>query len=156
MSDHHKPKIEKLYHKTYLAVLNNSEGSKMFRNFYVQADKQQFDAMENGKLACAFFASSILKIFGCVKEIHGTVEKTVQDLAASGWHRIEKPQDGCVVVWEEEKGHKHIGFYLGNEIAISNSSKEGYPIKHHWKFNHKRNIEAMYWKNIDKEQDGKK
>jgi len=64
--------------------------------------------------------------------------------------RLEIPQFQREFVWEIKKFgkndiHTHIGFYIGNHQAISNSSNKGCPIKHHWTFNNERKITAIYW-----------
>ena len=145
-----KQKIERLVFETYLTVINNSVGSKMFRNFYMKVSGKKTDVMKNGGLSCAFFVSSVLAIFGFIKGIHGTVEGTVRDLKKSGWKEIKKPRIGSVLVWEEKidksgEAHKHIGFYIGNDMAISNSSKQKAPAAHQWEFNGKRKIKIILW-----------
>jgi hypothetical protein len=42
--------------------------------------------------------------------------------------------------------HKHIGFYIGNNRAISNNSvHDGGPAEHDWTFEGKRKVEAVLW-----------
>ena len=132
---------------TYIATVKNSIGSKMFRNLYAKVNGQKTDIVQNGNLSCAFYVSSILVLFKLIKEVHATVNGTVRDMKKSGWTETKKPKIGCVLVWQEADFtngslHKHIGFYMGNEKAISNNYKKGYPIKHDWKF---RKIELMLW-----------
>ena len=143
-------KVEPLLFPTYLAVIKNSIGSKLFQNFYAKVNGNKVDIMQNGKLSCAFFVSSILIIFQLSKKTHATVVLTVKDMEKSGWVKVKKPKAGSVIVWEEvgyKKNdiHKHIGFYIGNNQAVSNSYKRGHPIKHHWTFNGKRKVEVIYW-----------
>ena len=40
---------------TYVAVINNSVGSKLFQTYYVSAGKKKVDVMRGGELSCAFF-----------------------------------------------------------------------------------------------------
>ena len=138
-----KQKIIHLPFDTYLAVVKNSVGSRMFRNFYAKVNGKKTDIMKNGKLSCAFFASSLLHLFKLVKEPHATVDGTIKDLRSSGWKAIRKPRIGSVLVLEAKDSHKHIGFYIGNNKAISNSTKLGYPVKHHWTFGGARKVELM-------------
>lgn len=142
--------IKKNTYKTYLSVIKNSVGSKLFRNFWVSENDKEFDAMENGELSCAFYVSGVLRIFGLIKKIHGTVKSTVLDLEKSGWKNISKPRIGSVLVWEKQnfgdEEHSHIGFYIGRNQAISNSAERGFPIRHNWQFNGNRRIVAIYWK----------
>jgi len=121
----------------------------MFRNFYVIEDGKEFDAVENGELSCAFYVSSILKLFDFISEIHGTVDGVEKDLVESGWQKVEEPRIGGVIIWEKKDFgagdiHKHIGFYIGNNRAISTSPEKGYPIGHDLNAVD-RNIESIYW-----------
>lgn len=143
-------KVTPLLYETYFAVIKNSIGTKLFQNLYARIGGKRTDIMRDGELSCAFFASSLLVLFGLIKEIHATVKGTVKDMKKSGWIQIKEPKVGSILVWEEmdsRKGdvHKHIGFYIGNRQAISNSYKQGCPVKHHWTFNGKRKVETTYW-----------
>ena len=145
-----KPKVFPLLRDSYLAVIDNSVGSSLFRNLYAEVDGEKKDIMDNGDLSCAFFTSSILALFKLVKETHATVDGTVRDLQESGWKIIKEPKIGAVLVWEKadftnDGLHKHVGFYVENEKAISNSSKEKSPTKHHWTFNGERKVEMIFW-----------
>jgi len=143
-------KITPLVFDTYLTVIKNSVGSKLFRNFYAKVNGKKTDIMRNGELSCAFYISSVLALFKFIKEIHGTVDSTVKGLKESGWRKIDKPKIGSVLVWKkidfgDNDVHKHIGFFVGRNKAISNSYKLGYPIKHSWNFGAKRKIDAILW-----------
>ena len=142
--------VELLLFRSYLAVIKNSVNSKLFKNFYARINGKKKDIMQDGELSCSFFTSSILIIFQLVKKPHATVKGIVKDMEKSGWKKIKKPKVGSVIVWESvdsENGdiHKHIGFYIGVNQVISNSSKKRHPVRHHWTFNDKRKIEAIYW-----------
>ncbi len=132
-------KVKPILLDTYLAVIKNSLDSKTWRNSYVKIGNQKTDIMKNGNLACAFFVSSVLILFGLVEKIHGTVAGTIVDLKKSGWQKTKKLKHGSVIVWEAKIGkggesHKHIGFYLGNNLTISNNSKSRKIAKHHFTF----------------------
>jgi len=150
-------KITTLFNDTYLAVIKNSVGSKLFRSSYAKVSGRKIDILENGSLSCAFFVSSILKIFGLIKELHATVDGAVKDLKKSDWRIINKPKIGSILVWEAKKGkdkklHKHIGFYIGSNKAISNNAELRAPQIHRWTYGIKngkptRKIEAIFWNN---------
>ena len=138
--------------KNYLEMIENSCGSRMFRNLYLQ-DKNGFifDAVEKGNLGCGFYVSAVLKIFDKIGGLHATVSGTEKDLLENGWKEIvpgKWPDDlakGDILVWEKSvigdgNGHEHIGFFIGEEWAISNSSENGFPIKHHYQFGGGRRI----------------
>lgn len=159
MVEEKKPK--KLIHETYLTVIGSSIKTQMFRSFFVKQDNKKLDATENGTLSCAFYVSAILKMFSFVENIHGTVKSTIEDLEKSGWKKINKPKPGSILVWEkqtfEDGEHMHVGFYIGGNRAISNDHKKRYPVNHDWRFNGKRKIVAIYWKNLvnKKEKNGR-
>lgn len=136
---------------TYLAVIKNSVGSKMFRNFYVKSGGKKTDIMRAGLYSCAFYVSSVLALFKFIKEVHGTVDSTVKELKEHGWRKTKTPKPGSVLVWEAvDFGggdiHRHIGFYIGGGVAISNNYKLGSPARHNWQFGGKRKVEAIFWK----------
>ena len=144
------PKVIPMVFDTYIAVTKNSVDSKMFRNFYAKVDGKKKDIMRNGDLSCAFFVSSVLVLFKLIKDGHGTVNSTVEDMKKSGWKVISKPKIGSVIVWEKivfENGesNKHIGFYVGNDMAISTNSNTGVIYSHHYTFDGKRKIESVFW-----------
>lgn len=134
----------------YIQMIKNSIDSKMFKNLYMEINGEKKDITENGGLSCAYFASSILYILKLVKGVHATVSGTVKDLEDSGWIQIDEPKVGSVLVWPEtnfdgQGPHKHIGFYIGENRAISNNYKLGYPVEHDWQFNGERKVEKILW-----------
>lgn len=142
--------VSPLLTETYLALVKNSVGTEMFKNLYANVDGAKTDITENGNLSCSFFVSSLLLVVKLIKEPHATVDGTVRDLKTSGWIEIEKPKLGCMLVWEKsdfgENGlHKHIGFYVGEDKAISNNSKTGKVFEHHFTFENSRQIESILW-----------
>lgn len=144
------PKIEPLKLDTFLSVIRASVGVEMFRHFYALVDNERGDITRDGDLSCAFFVSFVLTGFGFIDHMHGTVRSTVGDLEKSGWGLIQEPQEGCVIVWDtltDEKtgeSHAHIGFYVGDGRAISNSSKDHVPALHPYDMNG-RTITGIYW-----------
>lgn len=127
-----KKEIKLKFFDTYLKVIKNSLGTKMFRNIYAEVNGEYTDITKDGDLSCAFYVSSVLLMFKSIESVHSTVLSTVVDMKKSGWSETEEPLSGDVVVWGEEKNsnHKHIGFFLGKEQAISNSKNKGCPIEH--------------------------
>ncbi len=139
-----------LFFENYLTMIRGSVGTNMFRNLYAEIEWAKKDITENGNLSCAFFVSSLLKILGLTKEIHATVDGTVRDLLSSEWYEISEPKVGAVLVWEkvdfgENSFHKHIGFYMGENKAISNDAKIGNPQIHDYTFEGTRKIEKILW-----------
>ena len=133
------PVIKPLLFETYLAMINNAVGSQMFKNGYASFDGVKKDVLNDGELSCAMFVTSILAIFNLIDEPHATVKSTVVKMEAAGWQKTEELKPGSVLVWEAvDFGggdlHTHIGFYIGNDEAVSNDFRTKKIIKHHFKY----------------------
>ncbi len=147
--------IQPLTKDTYLSAIRNSIGANTYRNAFALVDGAKKDIAQDGEYSCAFFASSLLTTFGFIKSLHLTVSGTVRDLEQSGWTTVTEPKPGAVLIWESKidnqgESHKHIGFYVGEHQAISNSSELKTPQQHHWTYGEEngtitRRIEAIYW-----------
>lgn len=140
-----------LVYDSYLKMIRNSVGTKMFRNLYLKKGNRKIDVTENGELSCAFFVSNVLLIWGLISEGHATIKSVIKDMLKSGWIKIslKKIKPGDVIVWEEkkfEKGrqHRHIGFYVSNKKAVSHSDGVKSISAHHWTYNNRRNIAEVY------------
>jgi len=140
-----------LIYDSYLQMIKNAVGTKMFCNLYLQSGKKKIDITENGELSCAFFVSNILLIWGLISKGHATIKSTRKDMEKNNWKEIPlaKIKPGDVVVWEEKKTRNnricsHIGFYIGKEEAISHSDGVKAISLHHWTYNNQRNIVAVY------------
>ena len=70
MDKNQKLKVKPLFKKSYLAAIKNSEGTKIFANFYGKGGRRTLDLTKNGEFSCAYFVSSILKIFDLIKKNH--------------------------------------------------------------------------------------
>lgn len=140
-----------LLHDSYLAMIRNAVGSKMFRTFYALVDGKKKDLVNNGELACGFFVSTLLHSLHLIKEPHLTVEGTEKDLKESGWEEItlNDLRPGAVIIWAkqgpESEPHRHIGFFVGPDEAISTDSIQGVVAAHHLTFQGTRAIEKAYW-----------
>ena len=140
-------KITPLIRDSYLAVIKNSPGSNIFKNFYIKVNGKKKDVLESGRYSCAFYVSAVLNMFGLIKNGHCTVTSTLKDMENSGWYKIKQPKIGCIILWKlfdmgDGDLHQHLGFYFGNGLAISTDSKTGQPTQH--KLNY-RPIESFYW-----------
>lgn len=153
MSREYHGGMKVLLRENYFATIRESVGSRFFRHLYVQDGSGQRDAARAGRLSCGLFVSILLHRFNLVKNVHATVSGTLKDMENSGWKRVRTPKSGDIIVWEPIKEfgeiHRHIGFFMGNGHAISNSSKRRVPIRHHWTFGTKkgvprRKIESIY------------
>lgn len=151
-----KPALD-LY-ASYVAMISNSVGANLFRNLYFRIDGKSIDVLEDGDLSCAMYVSTILHTFGLVKELHTTVKGTIEDILESGWYTISESRKGALIHWGFKKKddgtqgkHHHVGFYIDEETAISNSSNSRVVAKHHPTYGTlpsgeaKRDILAYYW-----------
>lgn len=124
-----------LQKESYLAMIKNAEGSNLFRNLYANIEGKSVDIVQDGKKSCTFFVSTVLYSFYLIATPHATVSGLEQDLVSSGWRKTETPNAGDVLVWEpilqSDTVTAHIGFYLGEDQAISNDWQTRLPIKHH-------------------------
>lgn len=123
--------------RTYLSMILGSVGSNQYRFLYVCSSNGSKDVIGNGDLACAYFVSSILTLFGLMNDgIHTTVDETIRDLESSGWKKGGRsPRPGDIVVWGKKfrsigSGHRHIGFCVDEDTAVSNDFVSGSPRRH--------------------------
>ena len=135
--------IEKLNKETYLAMIKNSVGSRLFNSLYVRFKDSgvEKDVLNDGELSCAFFVSGILVLGGWGTRLHATVKTLREKLPEYGWEQVEinTIQSGDIVIWENVEfedgtGNEHIGFALNEEEAVSTSFKKHEIVKHHITF----------------------
>lgn len=131
--------VEILQKDTYLTMIRSSLGTNLYRNLYALVGGMRADILKDGDLSCAFFVSSLLHQFSLIARPHATVAGLERDLKASGWKLAEMPVPGAVLIWEsvpqtDGEVHAHSGFFIGGDVAISNSYKEKTPIEHHLTF----------------------
>ena len=140
-------KVKLLFKNSYLSMVKNSQGTRMFRDFFGKIKNKEENLTKNGRRSCAFFVSLILHHFNLIKFPHLTVRGTIADMKRSGWFKIKKPREGSVILWERKKGRYHLGFYIGNRKAISHDRRKRTPIIHCFTSpnNEKRKIEAFFW-----------
>ena len=135
--------VEILRFETYLQMIKNSVGTEKFKNFYILDKKtgKPKDICKNGENSCAFFVSSILTLAGYDEHPHLVVDTVMKELKQNGWVTVSDGDlvEGDVIFWEEaDQGdsdlHKHVGFYIGSEKAVSTSWKKRKVITHHFTF----------------------
>ena len=153
-------KLDLILFDSYIQAIKNGVGSNLFRNLYADINGSKKDILKDGGLACPTFVTSILYLFKLSSDVHATVDGSIRDITAFGWYEIDQPKPGAVLIWEantteDQDGdiylnHRHIGFYIGSDQAISNNARSRCPTIHHWTFGVKndepvRKIEKMYW-----------
>lgn len=131
--------------KSLFVLIKNSLDTNLFQSVYFFINNKSQDIYKKGKLSCAFYVSTILKIIDMLENIHATVNGTIKDLEKSGWYKINNLKKGAVIIWSSNKeGHRHIGFYIGKNQAVSNNSKLKKPSIHSINYNN-RAIELIYF-----------
>lgn len=134
--------------KNLLHLVKSSVGTELFSRLYVTNDEgEELEVTEGGQLSCALFVSSLLSLVGWVGRPHATVKSTVRDMKESGnWQEIDVPLPGDVVEWGVgEAGHSHIGFVVGDDLAISNNETKRCPIEHNFTMQDGR-IPIRFWR----------
>ena len=124
----------KLNHdKNYLKFIENSIGTHTFRNLYMVDDTlAEFDAANNGQKSCALFVTGILKMYNRIDNLHSTALGTMKYITESNdWSQTSVPAIGDLIYWDKtDITTGHVGFYMGENTAISNSDQDGFPVKH--------------------------
>lgn len=156
IGDASKPKLD-LY-RSYIAMIENSVGANLFRNLYFYVDGKSVDVLEDGDLSCAVYVTTILYTFGLIKERHATVNGTIEDIEKSGWYKINEPRKGTLILWGFKKKddgtpgkHRHVGFYIDENTAISNDSDSRVVWRHHPTYGKlpsgetRCDVQAYYW-----------
>jgi|SRR3989344_3364252 len=138
--------VEILQYETYLETIKKSVGSELFQTVWAEVDGEKKDIANRGQYSCAIHVSRILLWFGLVQEIHAMTPGLVKDMNRFGWKKIQKPRLGCVLHWGKTYSNgsenEHVGFYMGDEKAISNNRDSGVPVEHYYS---PEKLEAMYW-----------
>jgi len=143
---------------SYIAAIEDSVGSNLFRKLYYRIDDKDIDVLDDGDLSCAVYVTTILYMFDLIGERHTTVTETIKDLIASGWYKTKEPGVGVLIHWDYKikndgtRGtNRHLGFYIDEQTAVSNSSVAKMIIKHppNRPVSHdsdaERDILAYYW-----------
>jgi hypothetical protein len=140
------PNLIHLRKKNYLTAIEGVVGSNLFRHIYVvdKADGREFDAVKDGEDACSYMLTGVLALHGLIDGPHATVATTLEKMREAGWHETKDPVWGDIVQWPAHNGHMHIGFYVDRQTAVSNSTFQKVPIKHHLKMGDGRMPMAYY------------
>lgn len=125
--------VRELKHRPLCNLLSQiimSVGQPMPHYYMQRPDGSLVDIL--GSNGCAAFVSRILASMGAVAGQplidgpHNTVHTTVRTLQAAGWQLLagsDEPKPGDVILWEAQQQadgvHSHIGFYIGNDEAVS-------------------------------------
>lgn len=151
-------KVAPLILPTYLALIEASVGTTMFRNFWAEVNGKKTDITRAGRVSCSFYVSSILKLFNLTQEVQVTVNRLKRDMSTSGWYEIPRPKKGCVVFWTAKPADadrmkkdkvayqpmvSHCGFFVGAGECVTNDGDKTYvPARFPLKY---RPVEGYWW-----------
>lgn len=150
-----KPEI--LRRETYLKMIENSVGSRIFNSLIAKVGLETKDLLGNGEFSCAVFVSSILFLNKMLPTQRATVDNLERDLDISEFYysiplNNYLPIRGDIMIWSKNEfiaSHRHIGFVFSENEAISTSYKEKCVVKHPLEYNFKdpeikRKIEKIF------------
>jgi len=146
--------IKILQFDTYINSIKESVDSSLFRTVFAEVDGKKENIVNKGQFACALYVSSVLLWFGLIKERHTGFSGLIEDMKDSDWYKIDEPKIGAIIHWEKKmkngEENEHVGFYIGDDRAISNNGDVGAPVEHHYTYGEtdgkpNRKIEAIYW-----------
>lgn len=145
----HKPVVKIEIKKTYLALIRNSIGVKFFQECYALVDGELQEILDKGDKSCAFYATSILTLCGFLPNIELTVHRMHTAMEENGWYEVHALHPGNVIFWHEKvyapnTPRKHVGFYIGNNLAISNDGDIGVPLEHNYAEYKGRGIQSVW------------
>ncbi|HEY9663012.1 MAG TPA: hypothetical protein V6C65_31595 [Allocoleopsis sp.] len=109
--------------KNLLNTIHGVVGSKLFQHLYLLDDSgQETDVYKGGQRSCAYVVSGVLVLNDLMERVRATVHSCLADMESMGWYKTDKPVPGSVIHWPaDESGHEHVGFYLDDQTAMSNS-----------------------------------
>lgn len=150
--------VEPLLTETYLALVEASVGTPLFRAFWAKVNGKRTNIVRDGRVSCSFYTSSILKLFNLVQEVQVTITRLKKDMVASGWYRIPRARKGAVVFWEAKPGDasrmrkdagtyqplvSHCGFVISATEAIHNDGDRTMaPVRAPIRY---RPVESYWW-----------
>ena len=147
--------VELLSYENFVKRIENSVGSREYRNLFALVRGVRKDILKDGLISCAYYVSNVCTVLGYLPRPHTTVDGLIVGLENNGWRRVEQPtKPGEILVWEEatQAGgelHKHAGFYMGNDQAISHVDSDRTPSYHHLTFGGTRKVVAVYTRDFE-------
>lgn len=133
-----KPEI--LRRETFIKMVENSVGTRLFNSIIAKRGEETIDILADGDLSCATFVSNILYLNHFLDNQRVVVGSLEKDLASSSNFKEISPENylpetGDVILWgvivgQDGVAHKHFGFALNNEEAVSTTGISHSAIRH--------------------------
>jgi hypothetical protein len=157
------------FYANYLEMIKKSVWSTMFQNFWVETHEwDKKDTTQWWNLSCAYFVSSILKIYNRINTPTDMIQNTLNQIKEHWRYEInplthpnEIPSWSILLRQEwfwPSWNHAHIWFYMWNEQSVSNDSAESRiwlktekqytPQQHHYTFENTRSVKAIWTYNF--------
>lgn len=115
--------------QTFLKMLENSVGTKLFNSLFVlfKDTNTTKDVLNDGEFSCAFFVSGILVLGGYLQRPNATVASLYKQCQTQNWTTVADQKDieaGDIIFWEKTKfadgsENEHVGFAVSQEEAVS-------------------------------------
>lgn len=159
------------YYQSYLSMIRASVWVPIRRHLRVTKENgQELDILGDGNISCAYFVSCILKTFHLTGATFANVLSLEKHLLEFGWSAypsvdtIDDLPPWSLIIWDKQQWsiqediygktkdtNYHIGFYIGDQQAISNMSDGFYrwkeppfaPAIHHRTYNNTRTIRSI-------------
>lgn len=127
------PNLEILKYDTYLNIIKNSVGSRLFNSFIVRSKEtgRVEDILKDGEYSAAFFISSILTLMHVIEKPCTTVSSLERHINEDDrWFSVtlEEVEAGDVIFYEDMllpdgSTTGHVGFAIDENEAISTDYK---------------------------------
>lgn len=134
------PNLEILKYDTYISIIKNSVGSRLFNSFIVRSKEtgDTEDILKDGEYSAAFFVSSVLCLVQAVDKPTTTESGLERKLTEDKrWFEVllEEVEAGDVVFYADTtlvdgSTETHVGFALDDNQAVSISEQLRQVTKH--------------------------
>lgn len=133
-----------------LAMINSSVDCDMFARIATLGRDETHQVIRDDELGGCYYVCFLLRGFHLISSIRLTVSGTARQLPRSGWETLDNTgvlAPGMIIVWETTgtvTPRKRIGFYVGDEEAVSTAINRGIPTRHHATFGDQHRIQRVY------------
>jgi len=106
--------------------------TRVGQNFPIIQRGGVVNVVKEGRLGCALIVGIINRATMLGEGMPTYVDQLPDMLEASGWYRLPGTLPlafSDVIIWEKLDGHKHAGFYYGENRAVSMQDHPEYPVK---------------------------
>lgn len=145
------PNLEILKYDTYISIIKNSVGSRLFNSFMVRIKDTGAieDILKDGEYSCAFFVSSVLTLLHAIDKPCTTVSSLERKIEEDNhWFEVtaDEIEPGDVIFYEDTtftdgSTDGHVGFVQDEQNVVSNNFQLRQITRHNL---HLRPIKKIY------------